>query len=502
MPVTSILPVLVEAAEFVGPPAPWLPANLQIVGYFGAAAAITVLAILWLLRRNARLGLDAPDGRRKLHPAPILRIGGAPIFAALLAGWMASLAFGHVAWSDWMPLILCNTLIFSVGFADDLKPLGAKVKLIGQIGASLILFALGLSIDVLSNPFGDGGLQLGWWSLPLTLMWLVAIPNIINLIDGMDGLAGGFGLFLALTLSSVGYYSGQGDVVIVSMVMAGALAGFLFFNFPPAKIFLGDGGAYLIGFFIASISLKSSNKGSIIAALLVIVIALGVPILDTAFAILRRTIRGVPIFSADAEHIHHRLILLGYSKPRALAVMYTVCLILSLGGLSILLTKGITFPVAGAVLFLLAIGAARYLGYIRSWTNLRAQINEALERRRRLEHARAHAAALEFDIEKCRTREDFSGILDDRLHWLGISTSAAPGLLPLEMQLAGGVRCVLFRPADKDTEEDWLRRADALTPVFDRCLDLWGSLPAPLACTGARLGEGERQTKLAADVPS
>lgn len=473
----TMLPFAIEAAEFIGPPAPNLPGKAEIASYFVAAAALTALCVIWLLRRNASIGIDAPDGRRKLHEHPILRIGGLPIFISLLTGLAGTITTGRLEWSNWMPLILCNALIFSVGFADDLKPLGARVKLIGQIGTGLILFSLGLSIDVLSNPFGGGGLQLGWWSLPLTLLWLVAIPNIINLIDGMDGLAGGFGLFLAMTLASVGYISGQADVVMASVVMAGALAGFLFFNFPPAKIFLGDGGAYLIGFFVASVSLKSSNKGSVIAALLVIVIALGVPILDTAFAILRRSIRGVPIFSADAEHIHHRLILLGYSKPRALAAMYTVCLILSLGGISVLLTKGITFPVAGAVLFLLAIGAARYLGYVKSWTNVRQQIHEAMERRRRLEHARAHARALEFDIEICDNVDELSKVLSHRLHWLGFKTEPEPGTLPLELVLSNGVKCAIYRPDDKDAAEDWNRRADAFTNVLERCLDRWGVLP-------------------------
>ncbi|MDZ4290221.1 MAG: MraY family glycosyltransferase [Prosthecobacter sp.] len=478
-----MLPFAIEAAEFIGPPAPNLPGNAEIAAYFVAAAALTCLCVIGLLRRNAAIGMDAPDGRRKLHDRPILRIGGAPIFIALLAGLAMSIVTKRLEWSTWMPLILCNALIFSVGFADDLKPLGARVKLIGQIGAALILFALGLSIDVLSNPFGGGGLPLGWWSLPLTLLWLVAIPNIINLIDGMDGLAGGFGLFLALTLASVGYISGQGDVVMASVVMAGALAGFLFFNFPPAKIFLGDGGAYLIGFFVASVSLKSSNKGSVIAALLVIVIALGVPILDTAFAILRRSIRGVPIFSADAEHIHHRLILLGYSKPRALAAMYTVCLVLSLGGISVLLTKGITFPVAGAVMFLLAIGAARYLGYVRSWTNLRQQIHEAMERRRRLEHARAHARVLEFDFEKCESVDELSTVLRYRLGWIGFKTEQEPGTVPLELVLASGVKCALYRPDDQDAPDDWNRRADPFVSILERCVDKWGVLPSLLPAT-------------------
>lgn len=468
-----------EAIDF-GPPAPNMPGNVEMLAYFATAAVVTALSVIGVLRRSGVIGMDRPDGRRKLHDQPTSRIGGAPIFISLILGLVLILVTKRMTWGSWMPIIVCNTLIFSVGLIDDLKPLGARVKLAGQIIAALVLIGMGLSIDVLSNPFGSGWLAIGWWSLPLTLLWLVSIPNIINLIDGMDGLAGGFGLFLALTLAFVGYVSGQADVVLASLVMAGALAGFLFFNLPPAKIFLGDGGAYLIGFFIASVSLKSSNKGSIIAALLVIVIALGIPILDTAFAILRRAIRGVPIFSADAEHIHHRLILLGYSKGRALAAMYSVCLVLSIVGISILLTKGIALPVAGAVLFLLGIGAARYLGYVRSWTNLRQQISQAMERRRRLEHVRAHARVLEFDIEKSESLDEFATLLLDRFRWIGLTTSKVPGTEPVTLTFSRGAKCILYRPNDGDSPEDWNRRTDAFLTVFERCLEKWQALPDAL----------------------
>ncbi|WP_217699042.1 MraY family glycosyltransferase [Prosthecobacter debontii] len=433
-----------------------------------------------IIRRFNTIGIDQPDGRRKLHDRAVSRLGGVPIYASVVLGVLAAALFTGVTFSGWLPVLLCNSLMFTVGLADDLKPLGARVKLVGQLGAALILYSFGLSIDVLSNPFGPGGLELGWWSLPLTLFWLVAIPNVINLIDGMDGLAGGFGLFLSLTLAIVGYVSGMPDIMIVSIVMAGALSGFLFFNFPPARIFLGDGGAYLIGFFVASVSLKSSNKGSIIAALLVIVIALGVPILDTGFAILRRAIRGVPIFRADAEHIHHRLILLGYSKGRALVAMYSVCVVLSLVGISILLTKGIALPVAGAILFLLAIGAARYLGYVRSWSNLRQQINLAMQRRHRLEHARAHARVLDFDIEVCESVEEFADTFFDRVNWIGFRSEAAENTAAVRLYLADGRYCVLYRPQNQFEDGEWQRRGDELVTVLDRCLERWGKLPARL----------------------
>lgn len=470
------VPAIQETA--MGPWAPRQVSWLEMACYFSGALLVAVFGTLWILRRGGQIGLDEPDTRRKLHEKPIPRLGGAPIF---LAVGLASLVAGYIGglgWTRWLPVAVCNALIFSVGFVDDLKPLGAKVKLVGQIGTALILYSLGVSIDILSNPFGEGALSLGWWSLPLTLIWLVSIPNIVNLIDGMDGLAGGFGLFLSLTLAFLGYYSRQPDVLVVSLAMAGALAGFLIFNLPPAKIFLGDGGAYLIGFFIASVSLFTSNKGSIIGALLVVIIALGVPILDTLFAIIRRAIRGVSIFNADAEHIHHRLILLGYSKGGALAAMYCVCLALSLVGLSILMIKGSALPVAGAILFLLALGAARYLGYIRSWSNFRSQINETMERRRQREFFRAYGRVLDFEVERCMDLESFATMFQHGLERMDLSMHEKADCRPEVLALGGGRSFTIYRPQDGTDLGEWHLRLDVLLPALERCLEKWNALPS------------------------
>jgi len=210
---------------------------------------------------------------------------------------------------------------------------------------------------------------------------------------------------------------------------------------------------------------------------LVVIIALGVPILDTAFAILRRSIRGVPIFSADAEHIHHRLIMLGYSKGRALVAMYSVCVVLSLVGISILLTKGIALPIAGAVLFLFAIAAARYLGYIRSWSKLRGQVNQALARRKRLEHIRVHARVLEFDIEKCDSLDDFSNVLRHRFCWIGFNEQRSEQTQPVFLSLKSGLQCELHCPVNDGLHSDWFHRADVFTSLFERCFERWGTLP-------------------------
>lgn len=463
---------------------PWAPRNVswvEMAGYFSGTLLVAALATWWIVKRGGNIGLDEPDARRKMHEKAIPRLGGAPIFLATGLACVVAGYIGGLGWSRWLPVAICNALMFSVGFVDDLKALGARVKLVGQLGTALILYSLGVSIDLLSNPFGEGTISLGWWSLPLTVMWLVSIPNIVNLIDGMDGLAGGFGLFLCLTLAFLGYYGSQPDVMVVSLAMAGALAGFLIFNLPPAKIFLGDGGAYFIGFFIASVALFTSNKGSVIGALLVVVIALGVPILDTLFAIIRRGMRGVPIFNADAEHIHHRLILLGYSKGRALAAMYSVCLALSLVGLSILLTKGVALPVVGAFLFLLALGAARYLGYVRSWKNFRAQINDVLERRRQREFFRAYGRVLDFEVERCEDLESFSAFFRHGLERMGLSVRAREKTCAEVLKLGAELTCILHHEEDGAERHEWHLRLDVLVPVLQRCLDKWGALPPCLA---------------------
>ncbi len=454
-----------------------------------APSAITVSAIVvatavsagvtcLLLRSHSKIGMDSPDERRKSHAAPVPRIGGLPIFIALAFGFIfASLRTpGYV--EHWWPVMLTCTLIFLVGFADDLRPLGARVKLLGQIGAACILYAFGVSIDDLSNPFGEGHLYLGLWSFPLTILWLIAIPNIINLIDGMDGLASGFGLFLCVTLGFVGHMNGRPEVVFIAAVMSGALGGFLIFNYPPARIFLGDGGAYLIGFFIASTSLVSATKGSILAALLVMIVALGVPILDTFFAIARRALRGVPIFRADAEHIHHRLILLGFSKTRALIALYSVSVALSLIGISIFISKGLALPVAGAALCLLALGAARYLGYVKSWSQLTRQMQGAMERRRDMLFTHTCGRVVDFEAERCATAEEFALELRHALERAGLRMSASAETKPLPLQLSQNVLCRLhYVPDSPQSHERWLAKADAFVPALNRAVERWGSIP-------------------------
>lgn len=451
--------------------------SLVNVGILLGSLLLSAICTWFLIRWQGKWGLDAPDQNRKTHDKPVSRLGGLGIFITLCAGFSIMETRFPDFLQRWAPVIISNCIMFAIGFADDLRPLGARLKLVGQLGTATVLYALGVSIDELSNPFGEGHFVLGWWSLPVTLMWFIAVPNIVNLIDGMDGLATGFGLFLCITLAFVGHYSGKPEVVTVSMIMGGALAGFLIFNFPPARIFLGDGGAYLLGFFIASVTVFTSSKGSVIAALLVVIVALGVPILDTLFAIIRRALMGVPLFRADAEHIHHRLILLGFSKARALIAIYAVCFALSIVGMSIFWSKGLSLPVAGAALVILALASARYLGYVKSWRDVRTQLNMALARRRDMLYAQSYGRVLEWEAERCKDAEEFLSLFFLGIDRLGLKRNPEEGFEVISLPLVTGLMWKIHVPKASHTRDRWIAVAENLLPALNHATERWGALP-------------------------
>ena len=210
--------------------------------------------------------------------------------------------------------------MFALGFWDDLKPLGAKRKLLGQIAIALTVCAFGMGIQKFKIPFTSTILDLGGWGVLLTVLWLVGMTNLINLIDGVDGLAGGICLMLMGLLAYVGHDSGGFECLVSGM--AGALIGFLWFNFPPARVYLGDSGAYFLGFQIGLFALINSHKGTVLAAMVAPLFVLALPILDTSLAILRRGLRGLPIFRADKRHLHHHLLHMGLSRRRVVFYFY------------------------------------------------------------------------------------------------------------------------------------------------------------------------------------
>jgi UDP-GlcNAc:undecaprenyl-phosphate GlcNAc-1-phosphate transferase len=227
------------------------------------------------------------------------------------------------------------------------------------------MYFLDFRVDAVANPFGSP-ISLGWVALPFTLVWVVGVINAMNLIDGLDGLAGGVALVAVSTIFLVSFQRSQPLMILFSVSLAGAIIGFLFYNFNPASIFMGDTGSMFLGFVLATSSIRTGQKASTTVAVLIPIITLGLPILDTLLAMSRRAVRGRPLFRADKEHIHHRLLGLGLTQRQAVLVLYAMCVLL--GAVALVLTYTNSAIITVTLLAVLALSLfffLRRLGYIR-----------------------------------------------------------------------------------------------------------------------------------------
>lgn len=284
--------------------------------------------------------VDKP-GTRKIHKDPIPRMGGIAIctgcFLSLLGIEYLHPGYFSMLPAEWKGVLLGGALIFIVGLLDDLYDLKPKVKLAGQIGAASVAFWLGVKITFISYPFGGMILFPEWLSFVLTVGWLVAITNTINLIDGLDGLAGGVSTIAGLTLFMLALERGQGLSALVAIALVGATLGFLRYNFNPAKIFMGDCGSLFLGFMLGALSITGAMKVAATVAVFLPILILGIPIFDTTFAIVRRLLARKPIFQADKGHLHHRLLNIGLSQRRAVLLIYGFSTLL--GGIALQLVN-------------------------------------------------------------------------------------------------------------------------------------------------------------------
>jgi UDP-GlcNAc:undecaprenyl-phosphate GlcNAc-1-phosphate transferase len=297
------------------------------------AAFIITYGITPLVRKVAvRIGaVDRPNSR-KVHRFLMPCLGGVAIYVGFLAVVLATQPLSRSMWG----LLLGSTVILILGIVDDLRDLSPKVKLLGQIAAALLVVPFGIKVEFLTNPF-DGVFQLGLFSIPVTVFWLIGVTNAINLIDGLDGLAAGVGGVAATTLAVVAWTEGQMTIVYLAVILAASTFAFLRYNFQPARIFMGDGGAMFLGFTLAALAIMGLTKSATFISLLVPVVILGIPILDTMFAIVRRYANHKPIFQADRDHLHHRLLALGLTQRQTVLIIYALSVVLS--GSAVLLTQ-------------------------------------------------------------------------------------------------------------------------------------------------------------------
>jgi UDP-GlcNAc:undecaprenyl-phosphate GlcNAc-1-phosphate transferase len=345
-----------------------------------------------------------------------------------------------------------------------------------------------MRIDMVSHPLGTGEIETGAFGLILTVIWFVSIPNLINLVDGMDGLAGGIALFLSLTLATLGAFSGHEELLLLNVALMGGVVAFLLFNLPPAKIYMGDGGAYLLGFIIAGSSLLTSNKGSIFGALLVVIIALGFPILDTALAMVRRALTGLPLMRPDALHLHHRLLTLGFSKRNILFILYGVFAGLSLLGLSVFLSAGYSLPIVGMIATIAVIQTMRFVGLPHNLREVKRVLREIITARKDTRYAYAMSLVLEHDLERVGSPDCFWENLRVFLDRLEISP-VAPGIaLPqaesrkiVALRIDDRTLWVLHCPRPEGTSRRWERVARCFLSAIMGARANWGrALPISL----------------------
>jgi UDP-GlcNAc:undecaprenyl-phosphate GlcNAc-1-phosphate transferase len=344
---------------------------MMLVVHIGvAAAAMAIVATLGMRAVARRMEVvDGPDGFRKTQREGIPLLGGAAVFLAfwgsLAVGRLIAHGVGEASRLDGeclLVLLAASFLVLSLGLVDDLRGLGAAPRLVGMCAASMAMFAAGCRIGAVSSPFG-GTIQLGWLALPVTIFWFMGCMNALNLIDGLDGLAAGVALFVSSTVLLVGAMFGNGGASVLAAALAGSCLGFLIFNFHPASIYLGDGGSLLLGFLLAFIGLKGAQKSHMVVALLIPVIALGLPIADTSLAILRRWARSLPLRCSDREHIHHKLLDMGMSHRKAVLLLYGGCIILGLLALLTAAAKSAQAALALALLGTLVFAAIRVFGH-------------------------------------------------------------------------------------------------------------------------------------------
>jgi UDP-GlcNAc:undecaprenyl-phosphate GlcNAc-1-phosphate transferase len=339
--------------------------------FFATALIAAFILTPWTRNLGIQFGiLDRPN-LRKVHQGEIPRLGGLAILAATVLPFLGFLFYSNLLLAQirlfWQPLtglVLGSLMIFGVGFLDDLYRLSPWPKLGTEIAASLIAAALGLKInippDLLGLPF-----DLSWLSYPLTVFWLVGITNAVNLADGIDGLAAGIATFAAITLFIMTSNTIYSLVALLAIALAGASLGFLRYNFYPATIFLGDAGSLFLGFYMGALSIWASEKSTITFSLLIPMVALGLPLADMVYAVLRRWSRGVSLKQADREHIHHKLLDMGFGQPVTVLILYAVNILLIIFAGLLLLTRNSLAAYILVLLGLALVVGSRVLGYFR-----------------------------------------------------------------------------------------------------------------------------------------
>jgi UDP-GlcNAc:undecaprenyl-phosphate GlcNAc-1-phosphate transferase len=352
-----------------------------------ACASLMLTPLIRRFCERYRL-VDEPQDNRRVHLKAVPRLGGIAIFLSMLIALSFLPLVNNLLTQTLRPdrreiivFLICGFLVLLLGAYDDLRGANAGVKFAGLAGVAVLFYVLGGRIEGLSIPFVGGVTFHPVLGFLITLIWVVGIANAFNLIDGVDGLASGSALFSSLVLLSVSLIQGKALVAVIALVLTGALAGFLRYNFNPASIFLGDSGSLFVGFALAALSIQGSQKAPTAVAVAIPILAFGLPVVDTGVSIARRFLSAKPIFKGDREHIHHMLLERGWSQRRVALVLYGVSALFGLLAMLFVnsgnsLTAVVLFVVGAAVV--LALGKLRY----HEVDELRASVKRNIGERR------------------------------------------------------------------------------------------------------------------------
>ena len=329
---------------------------LSVGGALLCAFAVSFLMCPLVKSFAYKIGaIDVPKDNRRMHKKPVPRLGGLAIFLGFIVSMLLFVKVDH----QLQGILLGASIIVVLGVVDDMSPLRAYFKFCVQIFAALVAVFHGVVIQTLSNPnvFAESPYwDLGWLSIPITVLWIVGITNAVNLIDGLDGLACGVSTISAISMLVIALLVSESDVALVMAALVGACLGFMPYNKNPAKMFMGDTGATFLGFILSTMSIQGLFKFYAIISFAVPFLILGLPIFDTAFAIVRRVARGQSPMTPDRGHIHHRMMDMGLNQKQTVAALYVVSSLLGLSAV-VLTTSG----ELKAMLLLLTLAAVAYV---------------------------------------------------------------------------------------------------------------------------------------------
>ena len=389
---------------------------------FFAALLTTLLMVPPVMRLAvSKHWLDEPDGVRRGHVRAVPRLGGVAIFAGVLLAFGAAPLVGLL--TNAVPsvprltsaLLLASGILFCLGLWDDLRGVPPLAKLAGQTLAALVVVFAGFRVDTLIFPPAYQ-IALGWLAIPVTVVWLVGVSNALNLVDGLDGLAGGVSVIALLTATIAAVAVGNGSVPWYTLALGGALLGFLRFNFSPAKIFLGDSGSLVVGFLLAVLTVKGATRADQATYALAPIFALSFPLLDTGIAMMRRWLRGTPLSRADARHIHHQLRALGLSPRKAVILIYAESAVVAVLGLCVTFAPPeFTVAVAavgGAILLFIMVYGVRWLEY-HEFLEASASFTSAARQARWVIQDKINARDLAVSIRKADSFDKLTAIIEE-----------------------------------------------------------------------------------------